>query len=392
MASWKKIIVSGSAAELSAITASNLTNDNILVAGTGGALESSGITFNGTNLNVGAANIKSTGTSSQITGSFTGSFIGDGSGLTGIATSLNIADQSSNTDLVSLQDDQLVFSGSNGFDFTVSDNKITLNSPQLLGVSSSPQFASVTAGNLQITNLGLYHGENIRIDAPNLILGSTTISGSIVPSTNATFDLGSNSNRFVNIYARFGVGFTSIQTNEVSSSSTLVLNGSNIATLSATTGSVNVTATAGSVVITAGAGNVSVENVTFDGDDVVIPGNLTVQGTQTNVHTTNLDIEDAFVLLRSGSAVVGDSGLIFGGSTGFAQAGTALFWDASYNLNDGRLAIKDSAASTITGSLTPDYYVAGVVVGSEAQAETAQADHPGNIRVDVATGEIFIYV
>ena len=392
MASWKKIIVSGSAAELSAITASNLTNDNILVAGTGGTLESSGITYNGTTLDVGGAHIKSTGGSSQLSGSFSGSFIGDGSGLTGIATTLSIIDQSANADLVNLQADQLTFSGSNGFDFTVSDNKVTLNSPQLLGISDSPQFASVTAGNLQVSNTGLYHGEDIRIDAANLILGSTAISGSIVPSQTATFDLGSNSNRFVNIYARFGIGFTSIQTNEVSSSSTLVLNGTNVATLSATTGSVNVTATAGSVVITAGQGNVSVENVTFDGDDVVIPGNLTVQGTQTNVNTTNLDIEDAFVLLRSGSSTVGDSGIIFGGSTGFAQAGTALFWDASYNLNDGRLAIKDSAASTITGSLAADYYVAGVVVGSEAQAETAQADHPGNIRVDVATGEIFIYV
>jgi hypothetical protein len=391
MASWKKIIVSGSAAELSAITASNLTNDNILVAGTGGTLESSGITYNGTTLDAVSANIKSTGGSSQLSGSFSGSFIGDGSGLTGIASTLSIIDQSSNTDLINLQADQLTFSGSNGFDFTVSDNKITLNSPQLLGTSDSPQFASVTAGNLQVSNTGLYHGENISIDAANLILGSTAISGSIVPSQNATFDLGSNSNRFVNIYARFGIGFTSIQTTEITGSS-LVLNGENTTTLSAKTGNVNVTATAGSVVITGGQGNVSVENVTFDGDDVVIPGNLTVQGTQTNVNTANLDIEDAFVLLRSGSSTVGDSGLIFGGSTGFAQAGTALFWDASYNLNDGRLAIKDSAASTITGSLAADYYVAGVVVGSEAQAETAQADHPGNIRVDVATGEIFIYV
>jgi hypothetical protein len=44
MANWKKVIVSGSNAELTSITSSVLTNDNLLVAGTGGAIENSGIT------------------------------------------------------------------------------------------------------------------------------------------------------------------------------------------------------------------------------------------------------------------------------------------------------------------------------------------------------------
>ena len=84
MAEWKKIIVSGSQAHLASVTASNLTNDNILVAGTGGAVESSGITYDGSTLGLGTSVITSTGATSILSGSFTGSFTGDGTGLTGL--------------------------------------------------------------------------------------------------------------------------------------------------------------------------------------------------------------------------------------------------------------------------------------------------------------------
>jgi hypothetical protein len=76
MANWKKVIVSGSNAELTSITSSVLTNDNLLVAGAGGAIENSGITYNGTTVALGSSNITSTGTGTILTGSFAGSFSG----------------------------------------------------------------------------------------------------------------------------------------------------------------------------------------------------------------------------------------------------------------------------------------------------------------------------
>lgn len=127
-------------------------------------------------------------------------------------------------------------------------------------------------------------------------------------------------------------------------------------------------------------------------DSLTVSGDLIVNGTTTNINTTNLDIEDAYILLRSGSGTIGDSGIIFGGSTGTAQQGSLMFWDASYpsTTNDGRLAIKNEVASDVTGNQTADYYVAGVFEGTEAAAATAQADHAGNIRID--SGDIYIYV
>ena len=76
MPSWKKVIVSGSQAHLSGITSSVLTNDNLLIAGNVGQIENSGLTYNGTTLAIGSANITSTGANSVLTGSFAGTFSG----------------------------------------------------------------------------------------------------------------------------------------------------------------------------------------------------------------------------------------------------------------------------------------------------------------------------
>ena len=83
MAEWKKIIVSGSQAELAGISGSGLTTNRLLTANAGGAIASSGITVSGNS-------IVATGASSALSGSFSGSFQGDGSGLTGVTAAVDI--------------------------------------------------------------------------------------------------------------------------------------------------------------------------------------------------------------------------------------------------------------------------------------------------------------
>ena len=53
--------VTGNIKTTTGITSSNLTNDNLLVAGTNGEIESSGITFDGSALDLGSSNITTTG-------------------------------------------------------------------------------------------------------------------------------------------------------------------------------------------------------------------------------------------------------------------------------------------------------------------------------------------
>lgn len=83
MAEWKKVIVSGSSANLAALQVDNLTSGEVVIGG--GTSNLSTTAVNGTGTIV--ATTGATGVS--MTGSFTGSFVGDGSGLTGLVTTLS---------------------------------------------------------------------------------------------------------------------------------------------------------------------------------------------------------------------------------------------------------------------------------------------------------------
>ena len=79
MAGWKKVIVSGSAGNLSTIQVDNLTSGQVVIGGGSGSILST-TAINGTGTIV--ATTGATGLSHS--GSFSGSFIGNGSGLTGV--------------------------------------------------------------------------------------------------------------------------------------------------------------------------------------------------------------------------------------------------------------------------------------------------------------------
>ena len=126
------------------------------------------------------------------------------------------------------------------------------------------------------------------------------------------------------------------------------------------------------------------------GNNLTVTGDLNVRGSTVTIDTANLAVEDKFILINSGSSTATDeSGIIFGGSRGAANNGAALIWNGDYNSNDGRLAIADSVNADAT-SATVSYHLAGVFSGTDTDAATAKADHPGNIRVEGS--DIFIYV
>jgi len=80
MATWKKVLVSGSQAELAALKVDNLTSGQVVIGG--------GVTANlSTRLISGSGAILASGGSGiQLSGSFSGSFQGNGSGLTGVTS------------------------------------------------------------------------------------------------------------------------------------------------------------------------------------------------------------------------------------------------------------------------------------------------------------------
>lgn len=127
--------------------------------------------------------------------------------------------------------------------------------------------------------------------------------------------------------------------------------------------------------------------------DLSVGGNLAVTGDLTYVNSTNLVIQDPFILLNSGSdgSVQGDSGIIFGGSEGTANEGNLLFWDKDHgDAGEGRLAVATGVAQGATGQQSAAYHVVGAFEGSEADADTAEVNLVGNIRVE--SEEIYIWV
>ena len=130
MATWKKIIVSGSNAHLAQITSSVLTDTNLVMAGAGGALKNSNLTLSGGILSIGSNSIQSTGVSTILTGSFTGSFTGDGSGLTGLPTSLDLSGSDGSGITVDLLTQDLTIGGTaNEIETTVAGTTVTIGLP-----------------------------------------------------------------------------------------------------------------------------------------------------------------------------------------------------------------------------------------------------------------------
>lgn len=381
MAEWKKIIVSGSDAHLASVTASNLTNDNILVAGTGGAVESSGITYDGVTLALGSSAINSSGTSTVLTGSFSGSFTGDGTGLTGLtADAVAFTNITGKPTLISssaqVDHDQTTnFVAGEHF----LQSAITTVGTVTTGDVSAILPAGTISGSAQLP-AGIVSSSAQTI--ANLPAG--TVSSSLQFNTTTTPFTGS----FTGSFTGDGSGLTGLATTltvtDNSTPQTIDLQSETLKFVPASVNEITVDTTTADTVTIGLPDDVTI------GNNLTVTGNLNVQGSTVTIDTTNLAVDDKFILINSGSSTATDeSGIIFGGSRGAANNGAALIWNGDYNGNDGRLAIADSVNADATTAAV-SYYVGGVYLGTSGNAETAKADHPGNIRVEGS--DIFIYV
>ena len=122
-------------------------------------------------------------------------------------------------------------------------------------------------------------------------------------------------------------------------------------------------------------------------DNVTILGNLTVSGTKTELQTANLNVEDQFILLDSGSGGGTDTGIIFGGSADTANSGYALGWDDSAGVFGISAEIASDATSlgTLSGKL--GYIETSTAVPSSAPTRQGV----GSIHVKTDDETIWIY-
>jgi len=118
------------------------------------------------------------------------------------------------------------------------------------------------------------------------------------------------------------------------------------------------------------------------GNNLTVTGDLTVNGSTTTIDTTNLLVEDKFILLNSGSANPDVGGIVIDEGSG---AGHAFI----FNDSSARFGFTGSLASDAT-TATPSAFAAAVVDVANGQSDIAEYQKNGNIRVE-SNGDIFIY-
>lgn len=129
--------------------------------------------------------------------------------------------------------------------------------------------------------------------------------------------------------------------------------------------SITFTGTANEATVVEGAGTITVglpDDVTIT-QDLTVSRNLVVQGTASFQHTEDLAIADRFILLASGSTSVGDGGIVVQ-QTG-QDVGEVFAFDAATE----RWAIAD-AFNASQNVFTPDAFMANVSTGN-ASSNTA---------------------
>ncbi len=377
MANWKKLIVSGSVAELAAVSASN----GLLV---------------GTN-----QQIQPTQADTRLTGSFTGSFIGDGTGLTGVTATPTFPSTAkttiAGTDKFFINDDAGDATSGNkkitlsnlltdiaGANISASTETLSLN-PTITGLTSvsSAAFSGSFSGSFQGDGSAL-----TGIAATLLVSGST--GGGTVDLKTQTLSVVGTANEIET--SATGQTITVGLPNDVTITGDLTVSGNDIKSSS---GNTAITLSNTDVAV---AGNLKVSGnqikasddttaITLNGANVTIAGDLTVNGTTTTIDTTTLTVEDKWALFASGSDTNTDGGIVVqqGSTTGYA-----LGVDASAD----RWALQNNLAPSGVNDIIPDAFMGVIQEGTASPSPDPTyggVNGFGTIFVNKNNGEIWIY-
>ena len=414
MATWKKVIVSGSSAVLA-----DLTLDTALTVANGGT----GLTASGTdNFLVGNGStsfttvgsngsgtvVRSTNpvgiTGMSATGSFTGSFIGtfvgttdlpdltSGNGLTGgpydgsvVRTFSVLADGT--TLAVSGTGVKVAAAGITATELntSVAGNGLSGGAGTALAVNVDNSSIEITTDTLNVKALGITNAmlagsiANAKLTNSSVTLGSTNVSlGATATTLNGlTLTSVSATGSFTGSFFGDGSGLTGLV-------STL--------TIDADTGGTGTVDLLTQTFDVAGGTNINTslsgQTITVNLDsnisvtDATITGDLTVYGTASFANTENLLVADRFVLFASGSTTTGDGGIVV--QQGTQDIGELYGYDASAT----RWGV-DTGFNASLSSFTPQAYVSAVVDIAAGQSDLARYQKNGNIKVD--SGEIYIY-
>jgi hypothetical protein len=382
MANWKKVIVSGSNAELLTVTASFFKGDgsaltgvvaasaNALTAGSG--LSAAG-TYDGSAARTFTVNSGSLLPyfSSSIFGTVTGDITINSAGVSAIgATKVTNA----------------MLAGS------IANDKLT-NSTITIGSTSTALGATSTtiAGLVSVTSNGFtgsLSGSASTVTTNANLTGDVTSTGNattLATVASAGTTGGSTAIPVITINAK---GLTTGITTAAVVAPASTLTGGTLASNVLASSLTSVGTLAG---LTA-TGTAALATLTVSGD-ATVTGNLSVAGTASFINTDNLNIKDKFILINSGSAALADSGWVT--QYNAAGSGSAFYLEAASAGTYGRFAVAYDVIGTST-SLTPDEFVVTARVSASAAIPTnptwgGSSNGLGNMFINSLTGDVYIY-
>ena len=385
MATWKKVVVSGSAPQFTAIQVDNLTTGQVVIGGgTAGNLSTTAV--NGT------GNIVATTNASGLvhSGSFSGSYSGDGSGLSGVAASFPLTQKTPvlTTDKVFINDGTSKFvtvSQLSSASWTGVSGDITISGTGTAaigsGVVTSTMILNGTILDADVNASAAIAYTKISFAGSNIVSGSSQISYTGITNIPSGIVSGSSQITYSSI--------SSIPSGIVSAS---VLSGPAVqGQVLLTTNGVAGTAVAINSLGTSGTPTFASATIS---NDLTVQGNLAVNGTTTFINTTNTYVKDQFLLLNSGSAALGDAGII--AQYNAAGSGSALFLDSTAAGTYGRWAMAYDLLGNVT-SATPDEFVvsvksaAGVAAIANAPTWGGASNGQGNMYINSSNSDIYIY-
>ena len=271
----------------------------------------------------------------------------------------------------------LTFAGGNGISTVVSDNNISINGVAGLVSGSAQVVALVEAGSDSNTFTDADHTklDGIEASADVTDTANVTAAGALMDSELAEIAT-VKALTAAQISGSFTAASASFSTRVTANDAKLTANTSNVTSAGALMDS-ELTNLAAVKAINQSL--VTGASPTFV--DLTLTGNLDVAGTVTNINTADLNIEDKFILLNSGSAS-GNSGIIAQNSATNGE-GTALFFDDTAN----RWSLDYAGADANDDTVTADARIAAVALAND----DANYQKDGNIFVD-GSGDVFIYV
>ena len=333
---------------------------------------------------------------SHLTGSFTGSFTGDGSNLTGVGTDIDtLSDYGAQT--IHQTDDHFLISD-NG-----TEKKITFSDLQdsiFADVSGDATIAG--GGALTIADNAVSLAKLAGITRGNIIIGDASGDPALLDANDDGKILVGDGNDINSVAVSGDValandGAVTIQANAVEGS---MLN-SNVAGSGLDYGSNELSVDVSDfmangvnnrIVTATGTDGMNAEgNLTFDGStlsvtgDAVISGELTVNGDLTTIATTNTVVEDQFMFLGTGSAGTNKDIGIMAQSGSTDLSGSAFYHDTDSERWSVAKGIKDTATS-----ITPLQFVTTVKTDTVNPDATSGSYGAGEMHVNTSTGEIWI--